>query len=130
MEETTNNEMNNQILESLERLNQNEVKVINTLNDIQEYLIIQDKKQEEKEEEELKSAEEKALQDKQKEEEENQTRAEQSAQSETQQQTYEELLVEIRDEQRLTNQMFAGTFLFYGLICGILLFKILWDKLN
>ena len=127
MEEATSSELNNQILESLERINQNTVTTNNSIKDLQEYLIIQEN---ERKESELANAEEKASSDKQKEEEEQQIRAEQSAQSEAQQQTYEELLIDIRDEQRLTNQMFAGSFLLSGIICGILLFKILWDKLN
>lgn len=125
MEETTRNEeLNNQILESLERINQNTVKTNNAIDDLQEYLILQDQKKEEKEKETEEKSSDSDDQDKQEETEEV---AESS--SATSEDTYE-VLVQIRDEQRLTNQMFAGSFLISGIICGVLLFKILWDKLT
>ena len=46
------------------------------------------------------------------------------------QETYTEILSDIRTEIQFNNQLIAGSFLFYGIICGILLFKILWDKLT
>ena len=43
---------------------------------------------------------------------------------------YEVVLQSINDQIVLNNQLLAGSFIFYGIICGILLFKILWDKLK
>ena len=119
MDETTSK----QIIDILNDINDNTVSTYNAINDVQEYLIIQDKKLKEKEEKqeeiEAEKSETEAL-----------TKQEQSANAEEQAETYETLLMDIRAEQQLTNQLISGSILFLGIIAGILLFKILWDKLK
>ena len=111
------------LIEEIQILNQGIVSNGERLDQINEYLILKDKE----EKKEKQAAEEQAA-------EENEAAEKQAAETrEAQQQTeetYMELLTEIKEEQQLTNQMFAGQFLLFGIITGILLFKILWDKLT
>ena len=79
------------------------------LDKLTEYLIVKDKKEDKTEE---------------------LTKSEREEVTDEQAQTYEELLTDIRLEQQLTNQLLSGSFIFYGIIAGIILFKILWDKLT
>ena len=111
------------LIKEIQILNQGIVSNGERLDQITEYLILKDKE----EKKEKQAAEKQAA-------EENEAAEKQAAESrEAQQQTeetYTELLTEIKQEQQLTNQMFAGQFLLFGIITGILLFKILWDKLT
>ena len=119
MDETTNT----QIIELLESINENTISTKDSIDELQEYLIIQEKKEnEEKEKQEEIEAE--------KSETESLAKSEQESNASDQAETYEMMLVDIRLEQQLTNQLLSGTFLFYGIIAGILLFKIIWDKLK
>ena len=132
--EETKEVTNNDLLQALNDLNQNSVATNNSIKELTEYLIIKDRQEKQKEETLNKQSEqaekEEAEIQEQKEQEEASAKAEQSAKADAQSQTYEELLIDIRSEVQLTNQLLSGQFLFFGIICGILLFKILWDKLT
>ena len=122
------------LIKEIQILNQGIVSNGERLDQITEYLILKDKEEKkEKQAAEMQAAEEKQAAEKQAAEE-NEAAEKQAAENrEAQQQTeetYTELLTEIKQEQQLTNQMFAGQFLLFGIITGILLFKILWDKLT
>ena len=122
------------LIEEIQILNQGIVSNGERLDQINEYLILKDKEEKkEKQAAEEQAAEENEAAEKQAAEE-NEAAEKQAAETrEAQQQTeetYMELLTEIKEEQQLTNQMFAGQFLLFGIITGILLFKILWDKLT
>lgn len=123
MDETTNKEMNEQILDRLNDLNSNVVTTNNSLKDLQEYLIIQDKKNQEE-----KEAEEKSASDKQ--DKEQTAKAEQSAKADAQNDTYTELLTNISNQLEYQNAVISGQSFMYGIISGILLFTILWNKIT
>ena len=125
---------NNDLLQALNELNENSVATNNSIKELQEYFIIKDRQEKQREDTLNKQAEqaekEEAELQEQKEQEEASVKAEQSAKADAQEQTYTELLMDIRSELQLQNQIISGQFLFFGIICGILLFKILWDKLT
>ena len=125
---------NNDLLQALNDLNQTSVATNNSIKELTEYFIIKDKQEKQKEDTLNKQAEqaekEEAEIQEQKEQEEASAQAEQSARADAQTEEFETLLADIRAEQQLTNQLLSGQFLFFGIICGILLFKILWDKLT
>lgn len=118
-----NEEQYNSLSQSLNDLNQNTVATNNSINELYEYFLIKDKKaQEEKEKQAKLDAEnqEKA--------ETEQTQAEEE--QATQEQTYTEQLQNINTQLETTNGMLVGTFVTQGILCGVLLFTILWNKLN
>lgn len=123
---------NKELLDAINELNQNSVATNNSIKELQEYFILKDRKEEQKEatakkqEEEQKQTQEE-LQDQQKKEEQS-ALAEQSAKADTQTETYTELLVEIRDKQELSNEIFAGQLFFTGMIAGLLIGIILWNR--
>lgn len=123
---------NSDILNAINELNQNSVATNNSIKELQEYFILKDRKEEQKEatakkqEEEQKQTQEE-LQEQQKKEEES-ALAEQTAKADTQTETYTELLVEIRDKQELSNEIFAGQLFFTGMIAGLLIGIILWNR--
>ena len=125
---------NNDLLQALNDLNHTSVATNNSIKELTEYLIIKDKQEKQKEDTLNKQAEqaekEEAEIQEQKEQKEASAQAEQSARADAQTEEYETLLSDIKAEQQLTNQLLSGQFLFFGIICGILLFKILWDKLT
>ena len=104
------------LLKEIQILNEGVVSNGERLDQINEYLILKDKQDQEKTEKNAETEET--------------TRSAELQASEEQNDQFEELLIDIRLEQQLTNQLLAGSFLFYGIIAGILLFKILWDKLT
>lgn len=53
---------------------------------------------------------------------------EKEAQEAQQTETYTELLTDIRNELDFSNQVYAGQILFMGMICGVLIAKILLDR--
>ena len=88
----------------------------NAIKDLTEYL-------QEKDEKEQKEKEEKAeVETKQSE-----TR---DAQQQTQEEIYTEQLQNINTQLEATNGMLVGNFVTDGIICGVLLLTILWNKLN
>ena len=116
---------NNDILDAINRLNDNTVATYNSITDLQEYLISKDnrerddKAKEEKKQEETKQQEEELK--KQQDEEEASVLAEESARSQAETETYQEILVDIRDKQELSNDIFAGQLFFTGMIAGLLI---------
>lgn len=105
--------------ESIDRLSNNTQDTNNAVNDLREYLQDKDNKQAEAEAE----AEQKAQ-----EETEHQTEQQTAEQESTE--TEIQLLTEVKQELQLQNQMIAGSFMMSGIICGVLLFTILWNKFN
>lgn len=129
-----NEATNNEILQAINNLNDNTVGVNNSIKELQEYFILKEKR-EQQEKETLKKQQEQAEKeqaqiDEQNTKEAESAEAEQQAKSDAETETYTELLTDIRQEQILTNQMFAGQFLFEGVITGVLLFTIIWNKLT
>lgn len=111
-----NDEQYNELNEALDNLNTNTDNTNSAINELQEYLEEKDKQeQEEKTQEEQTQAE--------------QTQAEQET-SQAQQDVYVGALMDIRNEIQLNNQMVAGQYMMMGIIAGIILFKVLWDKLQ
>lgn len=125
---------NEDLLNALNLLNENSVATNNSIKELQEYFIIQDRKEYQEKETLKKQEEQNAKVDAEFQEREQQAeqseKAEETAKADAQTETYTELLTDIRDQIQLNNQLISGQFLMFGIICGILLFKILWDKLT
>ena len=113
--ETTNNNVDlNPLLEEIQVLNQGIVFNGEKLDQLTEFLITKDKiEQEEKEEKE--KAEQIELQQK-------------SDRSAEETETYTELLEDIRDQSALTNNIMAGQIFFMGVLFGIILLNVLWNR--
>ena len=125
--------MNEEIIKEFEQylidLNNNQVATTNKIDELTAYFIAKDKReQEEKEREENKEAEEKAI--KEEEEQKQQEEIEQEEQQEeAEEQTISEILVDIKNEQIRTNEIFSGQLFFTGVIAGLLIGIILWNRI-
>ena len=121
MEDSNNNIDNSAILKELQALN----KGIDALTENQEVLteFIINKDKEEKEEQEQKQEEELKKEEETKQE---QTKADQE--STRQAETYTETLEQISDNVNVTNHLLAGQNFFLGVVVGVLLIKILFDR--
>lgn len=132
MEENTN-EMNQQIIDALNSLNENTVSTNNSIKELQEYLIIQQRKQEQKEatlaKQAEEEAEEQALLDEQSAKEEESALAESSAKADAETQTYTELLTDIRDQMILNNDLLVINGIYIGIVVGLLFVKTIWDRI-
>ena len=53
---------------------------------------------------------------------------EEQAAQDTQTETYTELLTDIRDQSVLTNNILAGQIFFMGVLFGVLLLNVLWNR--
>ena len=116
------------IVEELQILNKGVVSNGEKLDSITEYLITKDKQQEEKEEEQLKKETEKQ-EEQLKKEEEQKGLDEQKEQSQTEQtETYTELLTDIRDQSVVTNYILSGQIFFMGVLFGVVLLSVLWNR--
>ena len=114
---TGNNFDTSAIVEELQILNKGVLSNGEKLDQINEYLILK----EQKEKEDKEAAEEKE----QKQTEEAELRQqEQSEETDT----YTELLTDIRDQSVLTNNLIAGQIFFTGMIFGIILLNVLWNR--
>lgn len=116
-----NNSDTASIIEELQILNQGTVSNGEKLDQVIEYLITKEEKEEEtkKQEEEKKET---AQQEEQK-------TAEEKEQTATEQnETYTELLTDIRDQSALTNDLLTGQIFFMGVIFGIILLNVLWNR--
>lgn len=134
MEEITTVEGNNQeILEALNNLNSNMVATNDSIKEMQEFLIIQDRRQQQKEatieEQEAQDAETQALLNEQSEQEEASKNAEASAKADAQNETYQEILTDLRTQVELSNELQAVNTIWFGVICGLLFVKILIDRI-
>lgn len=132
MEENTI-EMNQQILDALNSLNENTVGTNNSIKELQEYLIIQQRKQEQKEatlaKQAEEEAEEQALLDEQSAKEEESALAESTAKADAETQTYTELLTDIRDQMILNNDLLVINGIYIGIVVGLLFVKTIWDRI-
>lgn len=120
-ENTGNNSDTATIIKELQILNQGTVSNGEKLDQVIEYLITKEEKEEEtkKQEEEKKET---AQQEEQK-------TAEEKEQTATEQnETYTELLTDIRDQSVLTNDLLTGQIFFMGVIFGIILLNVLWNR--
>ena len=130
MEDNSNNFDSATIVKELQAINKGLTDVNSSQKELMEYIIAKDQaSDEEKEAAEKEAAEKQEAEKQEAEKQEEETKAAETK-ADSQTETYTLLLTDIRDEMRLNNQMMAGSFIFYGIICGIILFKILWDKLN
>ena len=128
MEDNNNNIDTSAILSQLQTLNEGVSSVNQQTKELVNYLVVKDKEEaeakrqaEEAQKKENKEAEEQAIK-----EAEEQASKDEQAQAETE--TYTELLTNIRDGIELQNQMQASQILFFGIICGVLLVKIFFDR--
>ena len=132
MEEATNEQVNNDqaILEALNVLNENSVATNNSIKELTEYIILQDKREQNekalKADQEKSEALEKGEQELIKEQEESARAEQQSAQADT----YEELLTSIDEGIQLNNQLLAVNGLYIGIVIGLLFIKIFVDRLT
>lgn len=109
--------------ESIDRLSNNTQDTNNAVNDLREYLQDKDAEQQEKEEKEQEQAQADAEENANKEQ-------EQNTKSEEQTQTYTELLQSIDEGITVQNGLLVGQFVTDGILCGVLLLTVLWNKLN
>ena len=120
--------------EALDTLNENTVVTNNSIQELHHYIIKKDKEAQEEKERAEQEAIEKA--EKEAEEKEEKTKAEQEeqqtrdAQAQTQEEIYTEQLQNINTQLEVTNGMLVGNFVTDGIICGVLLLTILWNKIN
>ena len=113
--ETNNNSIDfTPLLEEIQILNQGIVSNGEKLDEITEFLITE-KKIEQEEKEEKEKAEQIEIQQK-------------SERSAEETETYTELLEDIRDQSALTNNLMAGQIFFMGVLFGIILLNVLWNR--
>ena len=125
-----NDEQYIELKESIDALNQNTVTTNNSIKELQEYFIKKDKEAEKEKQQAEKQAQEEA-EIKEQEEAEAQTKAEQTREAQqTQEEIYTEQLQNINTQLEATNGMLVGNYVTDGIICGVLLLTILWNKLN
>ena len=127
--ETTNNNIDlTPLVEGLQTLNQGTSSNGEKLDQIMEYLITKDKLEQEEKEKAAKEQEEKEKAAKEQEEKDQQEAETKSAQEQQEQETFEEVVTDIRDQVVLTNNLLAGQIFFMGVVFGVLMLKILWDR--
>lgn len=120
-ENTNNNSDTSAIIEELQILNEGTVSNGEKLDQVLEYLVTKDKK----EQEEKEAAQE---EEDQKKEEEQKTTEEKEQSDIEQNETYTEVLTDIRDQTALTNNLLSGQIFFMGVIFGLLLLNVLWNR--
>lgn len=120
-ENTSNNTDTAAVIKELQILNQGIGSNAEKLDYITEYLITKDESAQEKAEKEQQKAEE--------EEQKLQKAAEEKQQEEEEQtETYTELLSDIRDQVSLTNNILSGQIFFMGVLFGVALLSVLWNR--
>lgn len=134
MEETTSTQVNTELIEVLNKLNNSVEQNTQSINQIQQYLIIKDrqdkKDQQAKEETEQKKAEEEQKTQEEKQEQEALASEESAAKADAQTETYTELLTEINEGVQLTNQLLTVQGIYFGIVIGLLFMKIFIDRLT
>ena len=131
MEENNNRD---EILIALDKLNENQVATNNAISELQHYIIEKDKAEEKEKKQAQQEAEEKAEAEAQ--ETENQKKeaetkeAENNTKAEQETETYTELLQSTSDGIAVNNGLIAGQYVTDGILCGVLLLTILWNKLQ
>lgn len=116
MEDSNNNIDNSAILKELQALNKGIDALTENQEELTEFIINKDK--EEKEAEEKKQEETKQ----------EQTKADQE--NIKQAETYTETLEQISNNVNVTNHLLAGQIFFFGVVVGVLLIKILFDRFS
>lgn len=132
MDDNNTQVTNNDLLDALVKLNESSSATNKSVQELQAYFIAKDKREEQKSQtqekieqeadKEASELEQQALKQEQSE------KAEQTAKADAQNETYTELLTDIRDQVTLNNQIMSGQLLFIGIICGVLLAKIFIDR--
>lgn len=130
MEDNGNTFDTSAIVKELQAINKGLTDVNSSQQELMEYIIAKDQASDEEKQAAEKEAAEKQEAEKQEAEKQQEESKAAETKADTQTETYTTLLTEVRDEVRLNNQLMAGSFIFYGIIAGIILFKVLWDKLN
>lgn len=122
MEDNNNSVNTDAIIQELQKINESVIGSNQKIDELTEYLIIQDNRK-------TREAE-KAAADQ---DEENAAAHEQAVQEEQQQQeivdTYTELLTSINDGVQLTNQLLSVDILIFGIVIGLLFMKIFIDRM-
>ena len=121
MEDSNNNIDNSAVIKELQALNEGISSLTKNQEELTEFIINKDK--EEKEAEEKKQEEEQKKQEETKQE---QTKADQE--NTRQAETYTETLEQISNNVNVTNHLLAGQIFFFGVVVGVLLIKILFDR--
>lgn len=122
-ESTNNNTDLTALIQEIQILNESTVSNGERLDEITEYLITQDKLQSKKESDLKKAQEEQSEKDIKANEEKEQAQQEQT-------ETYTELLQNVSNQLEVQNALLSGQNFMSGIICGVLLFTILWNKIN
>lgn len=128
MEDTNNNIDSSAIFGELQTLNQGISSINKQTEELVLYLVNKDKEAEAEKKEAEKLAKKTAEADAEQAEADAEAQEAKDQQAQEQTETYTELLTDIRDGIELENQMFAGQILFMGIICGVLLAKIFFDR--
>lgn len=109
------------VIKELQILNQGVSYNGKRLDQINEYLLLKEKQENEEKEAQEKQAQEKAEQEA--------VESAQKSESDAQQtETYTELLTDIRDQTVLTNNLLSGQIFFIGVLFGVLLMNVLWNR--
>lgn len=120
-ENSSNNTDFTSVIKELQNLNNNTDANGKKLDQIIDYMLAKDIQEKSEKEEQLKQ-EEKAAAD-------YEVKAqEEQAEQDTQTATYTELLTDIRDQSVLTNNILSGQIFFMGVLFGVLLLNVLWNR--
>lgn len=120
-ENTSNNSDTSAIIEELQILNQGTVSNGEKLDQVLEYLVIKEEKEQQEKDSKKEEEEQKDQEEQKASEEEQQNQEEQTV-------TYTELLTDIRDQSVLTNNLLSGQIFFMGVLFGIILLNVLWNR--
>lgn len=128
MEDNSNSFDTLAIVEELQKIDQGLVALNTSQKELTEYIILRDKKADK----EKAAALEQEAEKKEAEEQEAETleaeKSEQQTREADQQQTYTELLTDIRDQTVLTNNLISGHIFFTGMLFGVMLLSVLWNR--
>lgn len=127
-ENTGNNINTSSIVEELQILNQGTVSNGEKLDQVIEYLITKDQKDQEEKEAAQKKQQEQEEADQKNQQEEDAALKQQEEETQEQTETYTELLTDIRDQAVLNNNIMAGQIFFMGVLFGIILLNVLWNR--
>ena len=133
MEDTNNSFDSSAIVEELEKINTSVASGNKKIDELTEYFITKDAKEKALAEKQAKETEKKIASDQEAQEQadlEAQEQADLEAQEQEElNQTYTELLIDIRDQTVLTNQLLAVQGVFIGIVIGLLFMKSIFDRI-
>lgn len=121
MENTNNNIDTSSVVEELQILNEGTSSNGEKLDEVLEYLIAKDNKEQEEKVSALEKEEKSLEEEKQDSEIREQSASEQN-------ETYTELLTDIRDQSILTNNLLSGEIFFMGVLFGVIFLNVLWNR--